>query len=429
MPRKSLMSYDGKNRAWVKMFKGVRYRIQCSDLHPTDTTKVGTYQLANDWWLRKHAELLPPPLTVIDKLKESLRKARPTQTEEQLNDFVTWLTDAQIDPSPGQLALNLLSVGSMPRELVEAVLGKQHAQQIEDAIDGKKDALTPTINDAIEEFVKIWSTRMKPRTAIEMVTIIRRLQQDNLTFDEKGVLAAFNNLNARELASAGKRKIWSYYKRLVTFVAEQGIIAIPTNLNSGTFKFKVKLKKIKSYPTNDVKSAIAAIQDEKIRLFAILGLNCGMTNTDIGELLHSQVDGGYLTRKRIKTEDNANVPTVTYKLWAETARLLAKYKSKHKTHWFVSSTGTPLVETGFVNGKGKAKDLIHRRFKNSGCPISLRDFRKIASTQLDKHENFGRYGSYFLAHSPASMKDRFYSVPSQDIFDKAIDWLGAEFGY
>ncbi len=61
-------------------------------------------------------------------------------------------------------------------------------------------------------------------------------------------------------------------------------------------------------------------------MYALLGLNCGMSNTDLAGLKKSEVDlkEGTLTRKRVKTGDNDNVPIVCYKLWPETLKLLKK---------------------------------------------------------------------------------------------------------
>src|SRR5438046_297041 len=64
------MSWEGEPYLrWVKMHKGVRYRISCADLARlfpdpavfTTYTKEGSVKAANAWWLRKRAELDAPP--------------------------------------------------------------------------------------------------------------------------------------------------------------------------------------------------------------------------------------------------------------------------------------------------------------------------------------------------------------------------------
>src|SRR5262245_44674222 len=58
MPRRELMSWEGTpNYRWVKMYKGARYRVTCHELNAVAFTKEGSVSLANQWWLRKKAEL------------------------------------------------------------------------------------------------------------------------------------------------------------------------------------------------------------------------------------------------------------------------------------------------------------------------------------------------------------------------------------
>jgi hypothetical protein len=36
--------------------------------------------------------------------------------------------------------------------------------------------------------------------------------------------------------------------------------------------------------------------------------------------------------------------------------------------------------------------------------------------------------SHFLGHSPRTMKDRHYAAPATELFDKAVLWLGKQYG-
>ena len=155
-----------------------------------------------------------------------------------------------------------------------------------------------------------------------------------------------------------------------------------------------------------------------------------MTNADIGELRKDMVKEGYLTRRRVKTGDHAHVPTVTYRLWAETLALLDRFKSDDPELWFVTERGTPLVTGWIEDGKPRKKDLISNTWQNwkaiHKCPIPLCKFRSVAATALESHPHYGRYTSYFLGHSPISLKDRHYAAPSQAVFDEALEWLRGE---
>ena len=56
----------------------------------------------------------------------------------------------------------------------------------------------------------------------------------------------------------------------------------------------------------------------------------------------------------------------------------------------------------------------------------LKQYRSIAATALESHAEYGRFVSYFLGHSPKSIKDKHYAAPSQKLFDKALLWLKKE---
>ena len=61
MPRKYLMTPDFKVRhaRWKKLYKGVVYRVSCSDLNIPEGAwnAQDSYQASNEWWLAKRAEL------------------------------------------------------------------------------------------------------------------------------------------------------------------------------------------------------------------------------------------------------------------------------------------------------------------------------------------------------------------------------------
>jgi hypothetical protein len=89
----------------------------------------------------------------------------------------------------------------------------------------------------------------------------------------------------------------------------------------------------------------------------------------------------------------------------------------------VTNTDTPLVGNRFVDGQPKLNDGVGRIWTTCDCPISASKFRNVGANLLEEHETYARYADYFLGHSPKSLKERHYAVPSQAIFDAALDWL------
>jgi hypothetical protein len=91
MPREFLMSWEGApNYRWVKMYKGVRYRVTCQELRCTVFTKHGSGHHADQWWRQKRAELEGPPRPDIHQVmyeqhREDVRQSPPmTQFVDRL---------------------------------------------------------------------------------------------------------------------------------------------------------------------------------------------------------------------------------------------------------------------------------------------------------------------------------------------------------
>jgi len=189
---------------------------------------------------------------------------------------------------------------------------------------------------------------------------------------------------------------------------------------------------------------------DRPKLYGLLMLNCGFLNIDIATLTKRSVDwkNGTITWKRHKEENTENVPTVTYKLWPETLRLLKQeheISGKRRERWGQADTGLlllteggkPLQTTKLKDIKGVRKlsktDAIklalRRAIKDAGLNRNPRQLRATASTMLENHEVFCRYEQHFLGHAPTGVASKHYVTPSQDQFDKALIWLGKEFGF
>jgi hypothetical protein len=161
--------------------------------------------------------------------------------------------------------------------------------------------------------------------------------------------------------------------------------------------------------------------------------NCGMTQIDVSDLLDTEVDWeeGRIIRKRSKERNSENVPVVNYKLWPLTFKLLQKHRSG-KERVLLTESGKPYVRKELVNGKtskadGFASNFVHLK-KRLKLKLPLKELRKLSATRLEEHKEYGRFGSYFLGHSPRTVKDKHYAAPSQALFDEAVAWLGEQLG-
>ena len=185
------------------------------------------------------------------------------------------------------------------------------------------------------------------------------------------------------------------------------------------------------YPEKLFKRLLPAVS-ERTRLAMLLMANCGMTQKDISDLQHSQVDwaDGRVIRKRSKTKTEKTVPTVNYKLWPETFALLKKCRSAHPKLVLLNEDGGTLKTEGYA-GKLKKSDCIGRQYKRD-CKVlgiehsePLKRIKKLSCTLLE--DEFDEATStYFLGQSPRSIKDKHYKGTGKPVarFDAALEWLG-----
>jgi integrase len=174
----------------------------------------------------------------------------------------------------------------------------------------------------------------------------------------------------------------------------------------------------------------------RTRLYILLMLNCGMTQKDIADLRHSEVDwdAGRIIRKRSKTADKENVPVVNYHLWPETLRLLRQERAaKSKDQVLLNSNGSPLwYEEIDAEGKYRKNDNVKSAFERLRRKLKinkpLKCLKKTSATLLRGNERFSALVGLFLGHAPQSMSDKHYTQVPQALLDQAIRWLGQEYG-
>jgi integrase len=229
------------------------------------------------------------------------------------------------------------------------------------------------------------------------------------------------------------KDVFSVARAFVRWLVERDAIPPPKNLGSKSFDFGSPVRAVKTWTPEEFKRVVVEAPG-KLKLALLLMANCGMTQVDVSDLLDAEVDweGGRITRKRSKTADQENVPTVSYRLWPPTFKLLRQYRSGGE-RVLLTEGGEPYVRTRLndqgklVKADGIASNFVHlkRRLK---LPHSLKQFRSLGATLLEGHREYGRFKNHFLGHSPRTVADRHYVVPSQELFDEAVTWLGRQLG-
>ena len=224
-------------------------------------------------------------------------------------------------------------------------------------------------------------------------------------------------------------------KTFTKWLYEREIIAdLPRVHSSRALTIAVEEKGVTVFTDDELRAMFEDVADPT-RLYMLLMLNCGFRASDIADLRPDHVDlaKGTLTKKRTKTAKHAKAPTVCYRLWPDTLRLLKKLRATEGERLLTTQKGDPLVVDEVRDGKRYKIDHIHKAFArlrtklaNRGITIDKapKHFRPTASTRLESHPTYGRFAQHFLAHAPDSIAAKHYVIPDQDAFDEAVLWLG-----
>ena len=238
-----------------------------------------------------------------------------------------------------------------------------------------------------------------------------------------------------------KRDRFAALKQFVRWLAGQGRIALPANIESKDFTIRIDAKSIETLTVVEIQSLLASSPD-RVRLYLLLMANTGMQQTDIAELRAKDVDynKGTITRVRSKTAHHGSAPTITYKLWPETLKLLRKEGVKGASgddYILLNDKKNPLVRRE-VKPDGKLKridniktaiDRVYRAIdakKGSKAPnLPPKHIRKTCATLLAGEYN-ASIATDYLADVPSGVMARHYVKPNQTKFNKAIKWLGTQ---
>jgi integrase len=224
-----------------------------------------------------------------------------------------------------------------------------------------------------------------------------------------------------KLAPHTQKRSFAYVRRFIRFLYGEHLIELPRNLYDRIFSFETQ-KDVVTYPVSQVRELLASFDKlrngERLKLFALLGLNCGMYASDIGSLLKTEWQNGRIVRKRTKTKKREGVPVVSYLLWSETQELLNKFQAGKGEYVLTSETGKALWR---MDETGKEANLI--RFAWGKQIMTHSALRHFASNLLKQNAKYTSCADLLLGHAPATMGERHYYQYSQELLDEALLWL------
>jgi integrase len=232
-----------------------------------------------------------------------------------------------------------------------------------------------------------------------------------------------------------KKKRYRHARNFVDWAASKGLLTPPANLHSRRHRFGNAARVVPTMTIDEVRTLVRQAS-ERLRLHLMLMINTGMTQVDISDLKWGDVNWqeGRIIRKRSKTEEHHNVPTVNYLLWPETSALLQKFRSSHQIFVLTTEKGLPLLRVWIgANGKKQKADAIKSNYVHlqarTGISKSLKLFRKTSATLLGGNKHYVLFTGHFLGHAPRGVEEESYRRPSETLFDEAINWLGQQYGF
>ncbi len=478
MAHLELMTWNASDKRWHKGYRGRRYAVSPRQLK-TAPNKEASRQAANQWWEQKQKEIdeqlgkakeHPPALVRCYDLAIRNHRVFAWWQRREGNLELAAKSDQAVEFLQESLLSDNLPVvdgwayspwgepteiveGGIPIDRWESILQWrerinewERQQQAETAAPREN-----TIRAHIDQYLETLKVRAKAtgklgtyETTRYRLEVFRKwcdpraeIEAINEALWERFCLYLFKQVGEGEMAAASMAGIQGAARSFIRDRHNRRTLDLPRNLNARNLAASVPLKEPQTMTTDEVRELLAAASDRR-KLYLLLMLNTGMYPSDIAKLEKTEVDweAGRIRRKRTKTRDrSANVPKVDYLLWRETFSLLKKFRADHPTLALVNEDGQPLWKEVERDGRIdrdnnirtayfqllQTKPLKDKRFK------SLKALRKTPATMLQQSA-YGRFSEHFLGEAPHSITAKHYAHENGTEFDKAVKWLGRQFG-
>ena len=227
------MSWEGPpHYRWVKMFKGVRHRVNCSDLPIAreNWTWEGSYQAANEWWIEKRRTLEAVPTDPQRQEMEARLQWAKTNEPDEVPELERLL---QHDTHEEELAVAstlayLREQGivielpdDVDGQVLKEVFGNERVWQERRA----RTTATPkesTLTAAAAEFLSVVCQQTKPKTYREIKEYLEKLPtslpDDVGKIDELSVSNMYTQLARAKLSATTRKKRFGFFKRFVKYL-------------------------------------------------------------------------------------------------------------------------------------------------------------------------------------------------------------------
>jgi len=243
-----------------------------------------------------------------------------------------------------------------------------------------------------------------------------------------------------EISAVTVRHVLRTVKALMRWAFDQEILdSLPRILNK--YRIAVPAPTPQFFEVDEVKGLYDAATDP-VKLYILLGLNCGYTQSDIATLEHSHVDWG---QAMIVRDRNKTGQAQEHKLWQRTLTLLKRQATPPRDSSLVllSQSGKSLLQqTINADGKPSRMDAIGigfrqirghvnwaRKESQREIKLTFKYFRKTGANMIAKEYQANPFlVDLYQAHAHGGMR-RHYAQQHYGELHKATDWLASIYGF
>ncbi len=454
MPARHDLTWEPATKRWKKIYKGKAYTVSCRKLGVLPT-KEASYQAANVWWRERLAELevqgpQHPHQAILDHLDRRIDWARRHGLERIAQDAVDgkYMVESSFDHEVADV-MPFLEANTGDVESWAGVIGDDTPQ--DKTVSGQVKAWLASLEARVE------AGDFSPDHYDNIIDVIAKFEAffggrrpigevDEATLERYHLHLLAKIKERRRDPKAGMapeyaRKVFRITKQFIKYCWGKRLLELPRNFNN-RFSFGAAAKAVQTMAIEEFRGLHEAATGQT-RLHLLLMANCGFYPVDISDLRDDEVDWvkGRIIRKRSKTAEHEDVPTVDFKLWPETFDLLKRYRSGAERA-LLTKTGQPWVHNRRVEGKlvscnsvesnyTNLKRKVSQASKNKGLPAftkSLSLIRKTSASLIGSESGYVSFVPHFLGHSPRTVADKHYHAPAKELFDEIVTWLGRKYG-
>jgi integrase len=459
-----MVEYTPPGGRKVKVVRSVRQLItQFGGLQTVPDTEAGSRPFWLTWWKAKRAELdtacreTPPPKLPMEEIASAVLGthdlyALPPDVDGVPQQRTSENVRAIIQACMGEIVEQYLLPGKPLPMSLAAILPPDRLKQLEDA--GRELRGTPAAPTdlTVQSAAELWTAHLLTETRMGKIApatydayrhhlrpFIAYSRDTPVRGLEAGTFMGFYDLcRSRVVKWREGGEGWSpatagayvsIVKIFLRWCIDSGWVTdkvIPRRRLS----FGSSLREPPTWDTGTIETFLACATP-RVRLFVLLALNCGFTQTDIATLKNTDIRDGYIVRRRQKGAGYPNAPVTSWRLWDRTSALLDHCRAPGRLA-LLNCAGQPLLGHGEHRSDG-----VYQPFRRCVATVRVqqglavprfKDLRKTSASKLKEHPVYRGLREHFLGHTPTSIADRFYAGESQPLFDSAVLWLGQQLG-